>query len=93
MIARTAGVDKVLIYRYFGGLDGLLTKFSETADILWTFDEVIDGLPATEGSKNLPNLCAMALARQLEALKKSPYRAANHVVGAQPSQLSDPQTQ
>ena len=29
-IARQAGCDKVLIYRYFDGLQGLLQTFSET---------------------------------------------------------------
>ena len=41
LIARTAGVDKVLIYRYFGGLDGLLTSFGESADIWWTVEEIV----------------------------------------------------
>ena len=72
LIARTAGVDKVLIYRYFGGLDGLLTKFGETADIWWTVDEVLEGLPAVQGSEDLPNLCATALSRQVEAIKNRP---------------------
>lgn len=31
-IARTAGCDKVLIYRYFGGLEGLLTAWAEKHD-------------------------------------------------------------
>ncbi len=41
LLARTAGVDKVLIYRYFGGLDGLLSAFGESADIWWTVDEIV----------------------------------------------------
>ena len=28
-IARTAGCDKVLIYRYFGGLDGLIAVWAK----------------------------------------------------------------
>jgi AcrR family transcriptional regulator len=31
-IAREAGVDKVLIYRYFGGIPGLLRAFAEESD-------------------------------------------------------------
>lgn len=31
-IARTAGCDKVLIYRYFGGLEGLLTAWAKEND-------------------------------------------------------------
>ncbi len=33
-VARLAGLDKVLIYRYFGGWDGLLTRFAERVN-LW----------------------------------------------------------
>lgn len=46
-VAREAGVDKVLIYRYFGDLDGLLTAyvsqidyFSNIADITATFEKI-----------------------------------------------------
>lgn len=31
-IAREAGVDKVLIYRYFGGLEGLIAAFAKEGD-------------------------------------------------------------
>jgi len=31
-VAREAGVDKVLIYRYFGGLEGLIAAFGEEED-------------------------------------------------------------
>src|SRR5689334_7238915 len=30
-VAREAGVDKVLIYRYFGGIEGLLDTWGQTA--------------------------------------------------------------
>lgn len=33
-IAREAGCDKVLIYRYFGGLEGLLREFAANEDVL-----------------------------------------------------------
>ncbi len=32
VVAREAGVDKVLIYRYFGGLPGLVTAFANSGD-------------------------------------------------------------
>ncbi len=41
-IARKAGCDKVLIYRYFGNLDGLLKAFAEQHDLWWHVDELID---------------------------------------------------
>ncbi|MBK7396041.1 MAG: TetR/AcrR family transcriptional regulator [Myxococcales bacterium] len=40
-VAREAGVDKVLIYRYFGGLEGLLTAFAESAAFWPTVAEIV----------------------------------------------------
>ena len=42
-LARQAGVDKVLIYRYFGGLAGVLRAFGETVDFWPTVAEVTGG--------------------------------------------------
>ena len=38
-VATRAGVDKVLIYRYFGGLEGLLAAFAEKTDLWPTVEE------------------------------------------------------
>lgn len=43
-LAREAGVDKVLIYRYFGGLPELLRAFGEQGDFWPTDDELLDGI-------------------------------------------------
>lgn len=40
-VAAEAGVDKVLIYRYFGKIDDLLAAFGRSADFWPTVDEVI----------------------------------------------------
>ena len=40
-IAREAGCDKVLIYRYFDGLDGLLQRVADNNDLWWSVDEII----------------------------------------------------
>ena len=40
-IAREAGVNKALIYRYFGGLEGLYTAFSRSQRIWPTLEEVL----------------------------------------------------
>jgi AcrR family transcriptional regulator len=40
-IAKTAGVDKVLVYRYFNGLPGLVAVYSETVDFWPTAREVM----------------------------------------------------
>ena len=39
-IAREAGVDKVLIYRYFGGLPQLLTAFAKAPEYWSSFEEI-----------------------------------------------------
>ncbi len=46
-IASEAGVAKVLIYRYFGDLEGLLDQFVKSADFWPTREEIID-LPLPE---------------------------------------------
>lgn len=40
-IAREAGVDKVLIYRYFEGLSGLFAVFGEQGHFWWEVDDLI----------------------------------------------------
>ena len=40
-VAKQAGVDKVLIYRYFGGLNGLMAKYAESSDFWPTATEII----------------------------------------------------
>ncbi|MBA7933810.1 MULTISPECIES: TetR/AcrR family transcriptional regulator [Klebsiella] len=42
-VAREAGVDKVLIYRYFGGLDELLTAFGSYGGFWPSVDELLAG--------------------------------------------------
>ncbi|MEW6264780.1 MAG: TetR/AcrR family transcriptional regulator [Thermodesulfobacteriota bacterium] len=44
VVAREAGVDKVLIYRYFGGLPGLIRAFGREGDF-WPGAEEIMGRP------------------------------------------------
>lgn len=45
-IAREAGVDKVLIYRYFGNLDGLLLAFMAQRDYFSNLDAMIGDVRA-----------------------------------------------
>jgi len=52
LVARTASVDKVLIYRYFGGLDGLSGAFGERTDIWWEVDEIV--CPVRNKTRSLP---------------------------------------
>ncbi|RBP17236.1 TetR family transcriptional regulator [Roseiarcus fermentans] len=43
-LAREAGCDKVLIYRYFGDLDGVCREFAQSRDFWWTLDDLVQGL-------------------------------------------------
>jgi AcrR family transcriptional regulator len=71
-LARAAGCDKVLIYRYFGGLGGLLAAYAEAGDLWWSVDEIIgDDLPPP-ADDTLEAWCALALARQVAALRRRP---------------------
>ena len=40
-VAREAGVDKVLIYRYFGGLDELMAVYAKQLDFWPSVDEIV----------------------------------------------------
>jgi AcrR family transcriptional regulator len=44
-VAREAGVDKVLIYRYFGSMGGLLQSFADEREICPRMADVLDDLP------------------------------------------------
>lgn len=44
-VAREAGVDKMLIYRYFGGLPGLVEAVANGPDFFPSFEEVCGGDP------------------------------------------------
>ena len=43
MVAREAGVNKKLIYRYFNGLPGLVSAYGQTAEFWPTLDELLGG--------------------------------------------------
>lgn len=55
-IAREAGVDKVLIYRYFDGLPNLLSAWAGSGAFWPTVEQLIDASP--------PNLMALPLAQR-----------------------------
>ena len=46
-LARAAGCDKVLIYRYFGDLDGVYAAFAVSRDFWWSVEELTQGLDAS----------------------------------------------
>ena len=71
-VARRAGCDKVLIYRYFGGLDELLLAFAETTTLWWEVDEVITESASDCAGIALPDFLQTLLERYVKALEKRP---------------------
>jgi AcrR family transcriptional regulator len=71
-IARRAGCDKVLIYRYFGGFDELLQSFAETTTLWWEVDEIIIETAAQCAEIALPDFLQSLLNRYVEALESRP---------------------
>lgn len=71
-VAREAGVDKVLIYRYFGGFPGLMKAFGQDSDFWPSTTELAGGDP--DHFRALPLAERMpALARNyLDAIRKRP---------------------
>ena len=68
-VAREAGIDKVLIYRYFGSMEGLLKSFAEEKDLCPSVSNLLadlqDGAPFHE-------IAAKIVIEHANALQKSP---------------------
>ena len=75
-IAREAKVDKVLIYRYFGGLPELLTAFAERSDFFPDLDETLGAGEAERRSLSAAAYSARALAGTARALRARPLTQA-----------------
>jgi AcrR family transcriptional regulator len=71
-IAREAGCDKVLIYRYFGGIDGLLQRFAEEQDLWWTLDEIISENMDEISQLSLPQFLDILLKRHIKLIRQRP---------------------
>lgn len=71
-IARRAGCDKVLIYRYFGGLDGLLLAFAETTELWWLVEDIITETDEEIGDLALHEYLQTLLKRHAETLQAKP---------------------
>ncbi len=69
-IARNAGCDKVLIYRYFGNLDGLLNAFAESHDLWWQVDALISDELAQQ--KNLSIFLTELLKKHIQEIQARP---------------------
>jgi len=71
-IARQAGCDKVLIYRYFGGFDGLLKAFAETTELWWKIDDMMTESDDQIGQIPLSEYLQKLLKRHAETLQAKP---------------------
>jgi len=74
-IARTAGCDKVLIYRYFGNLDGLLKAFAKQHDLWWHVDDLIPDDLSTQKmaqQKDLSLFLDTLLKKHIQEIKTRP---------------------
>ncbi|MBE9156548.1 TetR/AcrR family transcriptional regulator [Nodosilinea sp. LEGE 06152] len=70
-IAREAGVDKVLIYRYFEGLPLLLQSFAKEGDYWPSVDELVGDESATD-AETLADWMAYLLSRFSAQLQERP---------------------
>jgi AcrR family transcriptional regulator len=70
-IAKEAGIDKVLIYRYFGGLPELLTAYANEGDYWPTSAELI-GDPATVQADSVADWLVYILTKVQMAIRKRP---------------------
>lgn len=72
-VARRAGVDKVLIYRYFGGLPGLLSAYAEKGGFWWQVADLLaEPMPAKDDPQALPKALWLVLERHAAFLRSHP---------------------
>jgi AcrR family transcriptional regulator len=71
-VAQRAGVDKVLIYRYFDGLPGLLRRYAESGSFWPTLDEILGADRAVLREPDPARLVARVLGGYARALRARP---------------------
>jgi AcrR family transcriptional regulator len=81
-LAREAGCDKVLIYRYFGDLQGAYAAFAARSDFWWTLGELTRGVDPLRLS--LADAMKQILRRHAGAIRSRPVTLA--VMAAEPMQ-------
>jgi AcrR family transcriptional regulator len=67
-IAKQAGLDKVLIYRYFDGLDGLLRAFARQKDFYINISETLKDEVEHASKNNLKHILIKVLNSQFQEL-------------------------
>lgn len=72
-VARQAGTDKMLIYRYFGDLSGLVRAIAHAPDFFPSFEDFCGGLPVAEVlAMPIGQRAGFVLTNNLRALLKRP---------------------
>jgi AcrR family transcriptional regulator len=71
-VAQEAGVDKMLIYRYFDGTDGLIASVTNGPDFFPGFDEICGGDPQRLRAMPLPERTAAVLETYTRLLRARP---------------------
>jgi AcrR family transcriptional regulator len=69
-LAREAGCDKVLIYRYFGDLGGVYQEFAEGHDFWWTVDELVRDIDPTHTPRT--RALQILMRRHAQAIRSRP---------------------
>ncbi len=75
-VAREAGVDKVLIYRYFGGLEGLIAAFGKEGDFWPSALELAGGDLRTFSQMPLDKRLSVFASNFIDSLRKRPLTQA-----------------
>src|SRR5262249_16774100 len=73
-LAREARCDKVLIYRYFGDLDGVYRAFASSREFWWTVEDLTRNVDPSRISG--PEAMKLFLRRHTEAIRPRPVTLA-----------------
>lgn len=76
-LAREAGIDKVLVYRYFGDLDGVYRAYAEHGDFWWSVGDMLGN------AADLAGALKDGLRRHAAEMRKRPVTLA--VIAAEPA--------
>ncbi|MEP2830207.1 TetR/AcrR family transcriptional regulator [Parvibaculum sp.] len=79
-LAREAGVDKVLIYRYFDNLDGVYCGYAEHGDFWWSVEDMLEGIGEIG---TLAEALKTGMRRHAAEMQKRPVTLA--VIAAEPA--------
>jgi len=71
-IARRARADKALIYRYFGGLRGLLRAYAEDGDFWWQVEDLVGPHLPAPAEETLAGWLGLVFRRHVAALRARP---------------------